>query len=53
MAEGTDARSTNVRTLLRGHLRNSSCRAYALDMKVHAVEVLLALPAVTIGLILN
>jgi Uma2 family endonuclease len=36
MAGGTDAHVTialNLWALLRGHLRNQGCRAYALDMK--------------------
>lgn len=42
MAGGTDAHVTialNLWALLRGHLRNQGCRAYALDMKAH-IEVL-------------
>ena len=42
MAGGTDAHVTialNLWALLRGHLRNGGCRAYALDMKAR-IEVL-------------
>ncbi|PZV17612.1 MAG: hypothetical protein DCF21_09140 [Leptolyngbya sp.] len=42
MAGGTDAHVTialNLWALLRGHLRNRGCRAYALDMKAR-IEVL-------------
>ncbi|MEM6433504.1 MAG: Uma2 family endonuclease [Cyanobacteria bacterium P01_D01_bin.115] len=38
MAGGTDAHVTialNLWALLRGHLRDRNCRAYALDMKAH------------------
>ncbi|MFM7449451.1 MAG: Uma2 family endonuclease [Leptolyngbyaceae cyanobacterium] len=42
MAGGTDAHITialNLWALLRGHLRNSGCRAYALDMKVRIEDL--------------